>query len=185
MVVRRLFYLVIIVGITVGIGLYINNFITPKVFIRCLLVYSGSFIIYALIGRIRGLNKVWPELVLILLLLPVTLFYVKYFYKVDLCVLVVPGDYTGSVILEMNDERSGNFVKPLDGVVVFETNSNGEFKTSSSFDIDFNRIIVTEKFEGIISKNSDLRLVNKDFIVQKTENRKHFTIKGTIVTAKH
>nr|WP_121273839.1 hypothetical protein [Pedobacter schmidteae] len=169
------FYGFLILGIGLCLIQLVCDFISLKLFIRSLATYLilfGFFFFFKYLKNKRDVLRLLP-LVLILIFV---VFNIRYFYKIDMCILVVPSNYHGKVTLIINDSSSGNKIKPLDGVVLFETNNEGEFRTNSNFDIAFNRIAVAERVNGVISTKHQLQFVNKELKMHDKLSSKSYKI---------
>lgn len=157
---NALFYVAILIGLIIISTEYFLNFITVKIFFRGIIVFISCVFLYLLIHLILRKFLNLFKIITIAIVFAFSLFYIRYFYIVDLVIVAIPKGYKGDVSLHFNNMSSKNKVQPTNGILVLKINKSGDFTTKSNLNIKLTKIALAETVNGELHTNKALRLTN-------------------------
>ncbi|MGX5689538.1 hypothetical protein [Arcticibacter tournemirensis] len=165
-------------GAIIVLWLYLGNYITLSLLLRALSIYMILLVGYVL--STLYIKKALLKWVFIALLMVANIFYVRFFYVADLCILLVPEDFTGNISITMKVDSSKNEIRPLNGVVTFELLNNPRIQTRSNFDVKFTSITIAKGSKDTLVPQRGFQFINGRSIVSKGTH----IITGSIIKRK-
>ncbi|GEM_PF-5222549 len=165
MAIKKIVFSLLTLGAIIVLWLYLGNYITLSLLLRALGIYMILLVGYVL--STLYIKKALLEWVFLALLMVTNIFYVRFFYVADLCILLVPEDFTGNISIIMNVDSSKNEIRPLNGVVTFELLNNPSIQTRSNFDVKFTSITIAKGSKDTLVPQRGFQFINGRSIVSK------------------